>query len=103
MFKQSNTILGQQVSSEDKLMNKFFRACLFSYITFAIAGPLTSGASFFLRVWMPSYMLQVGLYINMSSNMGSTFNFIAYVIFIKEFRKEVKRLCGISNAIEVGN
>lgn len=108
-FQQNNDSLNRSTrtgivaveSQFDILMKRFFKASLFSAVVFAFFGPLISGLTLVLRIWIPAYITKFGLYIAPAVFVSSCINFVSYMIFMNDFRKEVKtllfnlsRLCG---------
>jgi len=94
------------MTNRDRLIKTVTNATAFSGLVYFFVGPVQVMATLVLKVFYPNYALIAGRYLTPLVYSASTVNFFTFVIFMREFRREVKHMilkwCGMNLAATGG-
>jgi len=98
---QQNVQQQHQETNYEKMMRRFTRASAVSAIFLLIVGPLQSFMLVFLTYFMPAYVLTIGQYLSLLVYSNSTVTFFSFFLFIKNFRRAVRKMFGCSETQQI--
>jgi len=75
-------------------MRRFTRAAAFNALIVFVIGPMQSATIVLLSNVMQQYALMVGQYVAPLSFSTSTLCFISYMVFMRNFRRELMSMLG---------